>query len=108
MRKAQISLGLTWMIGFLIIFFIIILFISSTFILSQRKKIDINIQEYKTKELELQRKLIKFLDKPINFEGQEMRIKHLIILWDNGNEKENIEKKLKEELNLEFPIYFLE
>ena len=102
MKKAQISLGLTWVIGFLIIFFIIILFLSSAFILSQRKKIDISIERYNTEELELQRAMINLL----NEEEQGIAIGDSIKQWNvaEGTERAEIKKNLENTIRSKIPV----
>ncbi len=90
-KKSQIPSTLTWVVAFLIIFFIMILFIASTSILAYRKTIKIEQGVYSADEVSLTRSLIRILDTPAS-DGQT--VKELIKKWDisDGEEEQNIKE----------------
>jgi hypothetical protein len=78
-KKSQISTALTWWGAFIIIFFIILLFISASIIVSARKAVNsINFQEYGG-SLKAQRSLIVLLNTPIEVQGENMKMKDLML-----------------------------
>ncbi len=103
-KKSQIPSTLTWVVAFLIIFFIMILFIASTSILAYRKTIKIEQGVYSADEVSLTRSLIRILDTPAS-DGQT--VKELIKKWDisDGEEEQNIKEIIKREFDLALEKY---
>ncbi|HUS50688.1 MAG TPA: hypothetical protein VMZ91_11015 [Candidatus Paceibacterota bacterium] len=105
-KKAQIGATLTWIVAFLIIFFIMILFISTTIIISAKKtsilslsfsQKETTITSHITGDFAVQRNLISFLNKPIKFEGKDIFIKDLIADKElNDENKARFEKFVEE------------
>ncbi len=74
-KKAQIPATLTWVIAFLIIFFVMILFLSSTIILAETKGIEVlKPLKYDSKVFDAQRDLIDYLNSPMKVDGEELRV----------------------------------
>lgn len=79
-RKAQIPSTLTWIIGFLIIFFVMIIFLSSTIVFSGLKGVDVDEPvKYNLGVLESQRILIGFLNSPVEVGGEPKEMQDLIL-----------------------------
>lgn len=87
-KKGQIGATLTWVVAFLVIFFIMLLFVIGAGALSTRKTLsDIVVEKYTDKsprKLEVQRRMITFLNIPMDpnklgLEGNVTAIKYLIM-----------------------------
>ncbi len=91
-RKAQIGATLTWVVAFLIIFFIMLLFVSATAFLTGKKflfgeegniiGIEGGLGTQKT-----QRIMMRFLNTPIGLGDEEISIHDLILSSDLDNEE---------------------
>lgn len=104
-KRAEIGETLTWMTGFLLIFFVIIIFISGTLILAATKSVsgdkeEIRLGEYNSKSIEIQRILFSILNSEVSFNEKQIKIKELIQEADlnNKNEIGNLLKKETEEI----------
>lgn len=114
-KKSQIPDTLTWFVAFIIIFFIIILFITASIIIAGQKEMavffgenSVSVVQHGFEYLELNRNLIKLLNTRVEFEGEKIKIRELIIKWDvsEGDEKQNIERTLKLRFNQELDNYY--
>ena len=87
MKKAQISITITWFVAFLIIFFIIASYLFFSSILGTSKSFSWNKNEMKYDgstylDLESQRELAVVLNSQVNNE----KLKDLIIQWNNSGD----------------------
>ncbi|MBU1136401.1 MAG: hypothetical protein KJ559_02740 [Nanoarchaeota archaeon] len=95
-KKTQIASGLTWFVGFLIIFFIMFLFVSGSLILAGQRKVKqgLVIREISSQDLILTKQLVSFLETEV---GKE-KIKDII--------KEDKLDEYKKEAEKFVDIYF--
>ena len=88
-KKAQIGTTITWAVAFTIILFLMVIFLVITTALSGKElfnKNEVNFEE-SVGNLDYQGQLIMFLNYPIEVEGQEMKVRDLIGLWDSDKKK---------------------
>lgn len=82
-KRAQIAATLTWVLAFLIIFFIMILFVTATILVSSIKKVRVDIydagSERAMENLEGQRALINLLNNEFQIEENKVSLEELII-----------------------------
>lgn len=102
-RKAQIGTTLTWLVGFIIIFFVIILFLSVTLIMSTTRSVsgnkeEIRLETYKSGDFEIQKIFLTLLNKKTEFNGQQIEIKEIIKNADLSKKAE-IESLLNKEIS---------
>ncbi|GEM_PF-5177267 len=92
-KKGQIPPTLTWIVAFLIIFFIMLLFISSTAILAAQRTIKIDTSKYDSYKSRSTRTLISILDTPTS--DEKTTVKELIRQWEasQGEERENLKQE---------------
>jgi len=107
-KRAQISSTLTWFFAFLVIFFIIFLFLVATLLLAGKNAVTrknvVSVDGYTTGSIESQRAFIAFLDKPVGFGSEIIKIKDLIASGDEAKlvkYKELAEQFMKENFPIE-------
>jgi len=104
-KKGQIASTITWVVAFLIIFFMIILFLAFTGLMAGQRQIpvlsffygapdEINLEKYTAESLEVQQGLVRFLNTQTDFSGEKLKIKHLVFKDEAGINKLNEEAKL--------------
>jgi len=85
--KAQIGTTITWTVAFVIILFLMVVFIlATTYLTKNKSENEINLEEG-VENLDYQGKLIMFLNYPIEVEGEKMKVRDLIGLWDADEKK---------------------
>ena len=77
-KKGQVGATLTWIVGFLIIFFIMFLFMGFSISLSGKKKVGLELEEGRS-YLVLTKQLVSFLNTEIEIEGEKTSMYDLIL-----------------------------
>ncbi len=101
-KKGQVSEGLSWFVGFIIIFFIMFLFVSASLILAGKKEIpvigegrgSIDIEESVGRIVELEN-LFAFLSSEIEIKDESITVKELAFRVEEGKIKD---KELEQEM----------
>jgi hypothetical protein len=105
-KRGQISSTLTWVVGFLIIFFIMFLFMSASLIIIGKREAPV-IGEEKQVEIEGKKayfltaeNFIVFLSSPVKVDGNIMSMAELFkIYYNEGKYKDLVKKKTSEFLD---------
>jgi len=109
-KKAQGKIGpaLVWIIGFLIIVFTMFLLGIGTLILTGSKVITndwdkIELDKYEVDKLRMQESLVGLLNGKVDFEGEEISVKDLIIRFDSEDSKKDVIREvIKQEVDKRF------
>ena len=106
--RGQVGVTITWMVAFIVIFFIMLVFVGIVATTAAKKgvgKNEIIIIENGFNKLEAQRDLIRFLNSEVEFNGQKMSFKDFISKVDDSKDKENKFKEVAEIfMNNNFPV----
>jgi len=105
-KKAQGRLGktLTWFVGFIIIVFVMIILTVASTVLTGSKRIsggwdEIELQNYKVYDLDMQRVLIGLLNGKSELNGEELSVRDLFIKFEsNESDKSIIRDRIREEV----------
>ena len=98
-KRSQVGVTLTWLVAFVVIFFIMLVFIGMTSILVTEKKLNKNeipLVETGFNKIDGQRNLIRFLNSETEFKGQKMIFKDFLSNVEDSKDKEDKFKEIAE------------
>ncbi len=112
--RGQIGVTLTWVIAFIIVFFVMLIYVAaSTFIATQKESVKPDISVSQTEDIfekdaissfEMQQGLIKFVVMPIELNSKKIQVKNLVEDATLGNEAAKKFKELSQAfLDTNFP-----
>ncbi len=96
-KNGQVGVTITWMVAFIVIFFIMLVFVGMVASIAAQKGVGKNkilVIENGFNKLDAQRYLIMFLNSEVEFNGQKMLFKDFISEVDDSKDKENKFKEI--------------
>jgi len=103
-KKSQIGTTMTWLVAFIIIFFVIVIFLVFTIIFAGKKVVSFDKDKVELEDLNIdlenQNSLIYFLNQEINFKGENKKIKKFVseIPFLDEESKKDASSLVKEKL----------